>query len=388
MRACIESRGSPVPWCGSVAFVTTRPTNFSAGPAILPATVLQQVSQAVQTLHLPHDTALEAQLSILEISHRTPTFEAILEDTKDRARAVLDLPASYDIVFLQGGARMQFAMVPLNLLAPQRWAAYIDTGVWSNKAFGEASRLGDARMVASSEADQYAHLPQWPAPELFEDACYLHITTNNTIYGTEFPDIPHASVPLVADLSSNIASRPMALSNLALGYAGLQKNLGPAGLALVFMDRTQCELVPGPHVPDVLRYDKHIADNSMFVTPNTFAIFVLNLMLRWVQDEGGVVAMAKRNGEKAQRIYDVIDSSSLFRGHAEVESRSRMNVTWTLAGGAAQTADFLAQATAAGFAGLAGHRFVGGCRASIYNAFPLAGVEALCSFMREFERRA
>jgi phosphoserine aminotransferase len=371
--------------------MTERPFNFSAGPAILPPAVLERTAAAVRTLDVPGDDALESRLSILEISHRSKTYEAIHEEAKALCHEVLGVPKDYVVLFLQGGASQQFAMVPMNLRQEGRAAAYIDTGVWASKAIEESQPLQATEVLASSKATRYDRIPAMPDRERFAGASYLHITSNNTIFGTEWEELPDAGdTPLVVDFSSNIGARPMALDRVALGYAGAQKNLGPSGVTLVFMQK---ELLARPrvgHVPTMLRYGIHAENNSLYNTPNTFGIMVLRNVLAWVKDEGGAVAMGDRNRRKADKLYALLDASSLFSPHAQLGSRSTMNVTWTLKGtdAEAQTQRFLAQAEAAGLSGLKGHRSVGGCRASIYNAFPEAGVDALCELMREFERRA
>lgn len=371
--------------------MTERPFNFSAGPAILPTAVFERTAAAVHTLNVPGDDSLESRLSILEISHRSKTYEAIHEEAIALCHEVLGVPQGYAVLFLQGGASQQFAMVPMNLRQEGRPAAYIDTGVWSTKAIEESRPLGATEVVASSKDSGYDRIPAMPDRERYAGASYLHVTSNNTIYGTEWAEIPDAGdVPLVVDLSSNIGARPMALDRVALGYAGAQKNLGPSGVTLVFMRKDLLERKAVGHVPTMLRYTTHAENNSLYNTPNTFGIMVLRNVLDWVKGEGGAAEMGRRNERKAGKIYGVLDASSLYSPHAKAGSRSTMNVTWTLRGSEAEalTKKFLAKAEAAGLSGLKGHRSVGGCRASIYNAFPEAGVDVLCEFMREFERTA
>lgn len=370
----------------------SRPFNFSAGPAILPEPVLARTAEAVRTIARPGDDSLESRLSILEISHRSATFEAIHHEAIEMCHAVLGIPRTHRVLFLQGGASLQFAMVPLNLRERDRAAAYVDTGAWSKKAIAESKPLGETKVVASSASSGYDHIPPLPDASAYAGASYLHITTNNTIFGTEWAEIPEAlgDVPLVADMSSNIGARPMALDRVALGYAGAQKNLGPSGLTLVFIREDLLGRAPVEPVPTMLRYGTHAENDSLFNTPNTFGILVLRNVLQWVRDEGGVEAVGRRNARKAADLYALLDGSELYRPHARQGSRSTMNVTWTLAGKdeaeqASRTKRFLAEAEAAGFSGLKGHRSVGGCRASIYNAFPQAGVDALCELMRRFE---
>lgn len=371
--------------------MTERPYNFSAGPAILPTAVFERTAAAVHTLNVPGDDALESRLSILEISHRSKTYEAIHEEAIALCHEVIGVPKGYAVLFLQGGASQQFAMVPMNLLQAGRPAAYIDTGVWSTKAIEECRMLGATEVVASSKDTKYDRIPAMPDRERYAGASYLHVTSNNTIYGTEWEDVPDAGdVPLVVDLSSNIGARPMSLDRVALGYAGAQKNLGPSGVTLVFMRKDLLERKAVGHVPTMLRYTTHAENNSLYNTPNTFGIMVLRNVLAWVKGEGGAEEMGRRNQRKADKLYALLDASTLYKPHAQPGSRSTMNVTWTLQGKDAEalTKQFLTKAEAASLSGLKGHRSVGGCRASIYNAFPEAGVDVLCEFMREFERTA
>jgi phosphoserine aminotransferase len=374
-----------------------RPYNFSAGPGILPLSVFERTSADVRRLVRPGDDSLEARLSILEISHRCRTYEAIHNEAVDLCHDVLGIPRTHEILFLQGGASLQFSMVPMNLRVEGKSAAYVDTGAWSSKAIKESKLLGATTIVASSKDAGYDHIPDLDSVML-DAPSYLHITSNNTIYGTEWSDLPDlasmgaAGVPLVVDMSSNIGSRPMPLGRVALGYAGAQKNLGPSGLTLVFIHRDLLGRSPAAPVPTMLRYSTHAETNSLFNTPNTFGILVLHHVLEWVRDEGGTVVMGQRNAAKAGKLYDVLERSALYRPHARAGSRSTMNVTWTLTGSddaevESSTKRFLAAATAAGMSGLKGHRSVGGIRASIYNAFPEDGVDVLCEFMREFERK-
>ena len=370
--------------------MTERPFNFSAGPAILPPEVFERTAAAVRSLDVPGDDSLESRLSILEISHRSKTYDAIHEEARALVHEVLGVPEDYEVLLLQGGASLQFAMVPYNLRSNDRPAAYVDTGVWSKKAIKESKGLGATNVIASSADSGYDHVPELPGAEAYAGASYLHLTSNNTIYGTELAEIPDTGdTPLVVDLSSNIGSRPMALENISLGYAGAQKNLGPSGVTLVFMRRDLLEREAAAYVPTMLRYTTHSEKNSLFNTPNTFGIMVLRNVLDWVKGQGGAEAVGKVNRRKADKLYAVLDESSLYQPHAKAGSRSTMNVTWTLAGddADARTKAFIAEAAAAGLSGLKGHRSVGGCRASIYNAFPEAGVDVLVEFMREFERK-
>ena len=374
----------------------TQLRNFSAGPAILPPAVLERAAAAIRELHAGgHDPGAPGiGLSILEISHRSAAYDAITQGAEELCHEVLGIPRTHQVLFLQGGASLQFAMVPMNLREEDKPAAYLDTGVWAAKAIAESKLLGPTEVVASSAAQNHDHIPAMPDPAAYAGASYLHITTNNTIYGTEWWEIPDAGdVPLVIDCSSHIGSRPMPLGRAALGYAGAQKNLGPSGVTLVYVRKDLLARRPPGVVPQILRYATHAKEPSLYNTPNTFGVLVLKLVLEWMKGEGGGVAIGARNRRKAAKLYDLLDQSALFRPHARLGSRSDMNVTFTLDGAPeaerdALTKRFLKEAEAAGFDGLKGHRLVGGCRASIYNAFPEAGVDELCAFMRDFERRA
>jgi phosphoserine aminotransferase len=368
----------------------SRPWNLSAGPAILAPEVLERTAASVRELALPGDSSLESQLSILEISHRSKSFEGIVERAKALCHDVLGVPRSHAVLFLQGGASTQFAMVPMNLREQGKPACYVETGVWAQKAIGESKLFGETRVIASSKATGFDRIPEMPGEGSYAGASYVHVTSNNTIYGTEWEALPEIAggIPLVVDLSSNIGSRKMALDRVALGYAGAQKNLGPSGVTLVFVHRDLLGREPPAPVPTMLRYSIHAENDSLYNTPNTFGILVLLHVLEWMRDAGGVAAIGAVNQRKADALYAVLDGGGLYRAHAQPGSRSRMNVTWTLGGDEATTKRFLAEAEKAGFSGLKGHRSVGGCRASIYNAFPEAGVAALVEFMREFERKA
>jgi len=371
--------------------------NFSAGPAILPPSVIERASEGLKELRQNgHDpTASGIGLSILEISHRSPPYDAVTKGAEQLCHEVLGIPKTHQVLFLQGGASLQFAMVPMNLCREGKPACYIDTGAWSTKAIAESEQLGPTKVVASSKPTGFDRIPGVPAADTYADASYLHITTNNTIYGTEFAEIPTVAggIPLVADMSSDIGSRAFAYDRIDLGFAGAQKNLGPSGVTLVFIRRELLAQAPAATVPKILRYATHAKNPSLYNTPNTFGVFVLKLMLDWLKGEGGVEAISARNQRKAKALYDVLDKSSLYTPIAQAGSRSLMNVSWTL-GGAPEaareelTTRFLAGASERGLSGLKGHRSVGGLRASIYNAFPEDGVHELCSYMKEFEQGA
>ncbi|MFO7563408.1 MAG: 3-phosphoserine/phosphohydroxythreonine transaminase [Enhygromyxa sp.] len=373
--------------------------NFSAGPAILPPEVLERAAAAVLELssNAHADDGEGIGLSLLEISHRSREYEAIHNGAIELVHEVLGIPRSCEVLLLQGGASLQFAMVPLNFARAGEVACYVDTGTWASNAIKESKAIAELRghetaVIASSKASTYDHIPELPAT-LPERTTYVHVTSNNTIYGTEYEQLPRVDAPMIVDASSNIGSRPMGLERATLGYAGAQKNLGPSGVTLVWFDREWAKQEVPAGVPFFLRYQTHVDKQGMYNTPNTFGALVLKLVLEWVRRHGGVEGMATRNQQKAEMLYQLLDASSLFVPHAKLGSRSRMNVTWTLAGAPADqrealTKRFVQEAEAAGFSGLKGHRSVGGCRASIYNAFPPEGVTALCEFMQEFERTA
>jgi phosphoserine aminotransferase len=357
---------------------TTRIFNFSAGPAVLPVEVLEQAQRDL--LSLPG-----VGMSILEISHRSKPFDDIIEGCEADLRALAGIPDSHHVLFLQGGASLQFSMVPMNLLSPQASADYVVTGAWSQKAVKEAKRVGGVRIAATTEAENFTRVPGQHELTLDPGAAYVHYTTNNTIFGTEFHYVPDCGpVPLVADTSSDMFSRPLDVSKFALIYAGAQKNLAPAGLTLVIVRQDMLQRTP-PSLPTMLQYGVHVENKSMYNTPPVFAIYIMRLVLAWQLKQGGLTAIEGRNIRKADKLYAAIDRTGFYRGHAAKESRSRMNVTFRLPSEELEKA-FAKQATAAGLDGLKGHRSVGGLRASIYNAFPEEGVDALVQFMAEFER--
>jgi phosphoserine aminotransferase len=357
---------------------TTRIFNFSAGPAVLPVEVIEQAQRDL--LSLPG-----VGMSILEISHRSKPFDDIIEGCEADVRALAGIPASHHVLFLQGGASLQFSMVPMNLLSPQASADYIVTGAWSQKAVKEAKRVGGVKIAATTESENFTRVPGQHELRLDPGAAYVHYTTNNTIFGTEFHYVPDTgSVPLVADTSSDMFSRPLDVSKFALIYAGAQKNLAPAGLTLVIVRNDMLQRSPSS-LPTMLQYGVHVENKSMYNTPPVFAIYIMRLVLAWQLKQGGLAAIEKRNLRKAEKLYAAIDRTGFYRGHAAKDSRSRMNVTFRLPSEELEKA-FAKQATAAGLDGLKGHRSVGGLRASIYNAFPEEGVDALVQFMAEFER--
>jgi phosphoserine aminotransferase len=356
--------------------MTQRIWNFSAGPAVLPESVLLEARENLLSLG-------STGIGILEHSHRGKAFLAVYEETEALCREVGRIPSNYRILFLQGGASLQFAMVPLNFLNPNATADYLVTGSWSEKALEEAQRIGTTHVACSSRDRNYCYIPKTFA--LSERPVYVHYTSNNTIFGTEFgaiPDVP-SGIDLVCDASSDIFSRPWDIGRHALIYAGAQKNLGPAGVTLVII-RDDLVEKGSTSLPTMLQYRTHAKNDSMYNTPPTFAIYVVNLVLKWIKQHGGLEGVAQANRRKAEKLYAYLDQSRLFKPTADRDSRSLMNVTF-VTGNAELDAKFCSAATKAGFDGLKGHRSVGGMRASIYNAFPEAGVDALVAFMRQFE---
>lgn len=354
--------------------------NFGAGPAMLPIPVMQRI----------RDEFLDFQgmgVSIIEISHRSKEFDAVLNHCDELVREIATLPDNYRILYTHGGAQMQFAAVPLNLLGlkPAHKAAYTETGNFSRLANKEASRYGDIRIISSSADSHYDRIPPFSRDMIDDDSSYAFITSNNTIYGTcyhQYPDM--MDIPLVIDATSDIFSRPVDFSTVGVMFAGMQKNLGPAGTALVIVRE---DLIGHAleRTPSLLDYAVYDAAHSMANTNNTFAIYTMSLVMEWLKDQGGTAAMEKLNRQKAETLYQVIDSSDFYTGTAHPEHRSIMNITWTLPD-EELTQQFLQQALAQGLYALKGHRVVGGIRASIYNAMPLAGCRKLAEFMREFER--
>ena len=348
--------------------------NFSAGPCILPQSVLQQASEAV--LNFNND-----DLSLIEISHRSKAFVEVMETARNLALELLDLEnKGYSVLFLQGGASLEFLMAPYNLLGPNGKAAYLDTGTWSTKAIKEAQLLGDIEIVASSKDKNYTYIPKgYTLPEAID---YFHFTSNNTIFGTQVKEIPQTDALLVCDMSSDIFSRKLDFSQFDLIYAGAQKNMGPAGTTLVIVKDAILGKT-GRKIPSMLDYQVHIGKDSMFNTPSVFAVYVSMLTLQWLKDLGGIEAIEKINNEKAALLYDEIDSNPLFRGIAQKEDRSNMNVTFLLTDESLKD-QFDSACQEAGISGINGHRSVGGYRASIYNAMPLESVKVLVDVMQNF----
>jgi phosphoserine aminotransferase len=359
--------------------VSDRIYNFSAGPATLPEPVLKQAQQDIWNI-------AGSGIGVLEHSHRGKVFDKVADEAEQACRDLAGIPDNYRVLFLQGGASLQFAMVPMNLLPKGATADYLVTGVWSQKAVKEAKTLGRVHEAASSGDQNFSYIPPSTAIRYSERPAYVHITTNNTIYGTQWPSEPEvpAGVPLIADTSSDMFSRPIDVTKYGLIYAGAQKNLGPSGVVLVIVRDDLVEAGP-KDLPIMLQYRTHAAEKSMYNTPNTFGIYLMGQVFKWIREIGGLRTMAEVNAEKAKILYDYLDQTDFFRGTARPDSRSLMNVCFR---GPTEDleAKFVSEAGKRGLDGLKGHRSAGGMRASIYNAFPRTGVQALVNFMKEFER--
>jgi len=352
--------------------------NFSPGPATLPYEVLTQAAKDIVNYN-------DKGIGLIEMSHRSKEFIAITEETEGLLRQLLEIPENFKVLFLQGGASTQFAMVPMNLLGPGKKATYLNTGTWAKKAIKEAKLFGEIQVAYTSEGSNFDHVPRESDYQVDPEAEYLYLVSNNTIFGTQFHSFPQAGPMLVSDMSSDILSRPLDFSRFGLIFAGAQKNMGPAGVTVVIVREDLLERAPD-NLPTMFRYKTHADKGSMFNTPPCFAIHCVGLVLKWLKKMGGVKAMERLNREKAQILYDAIDRSDFYRGHARKDSRSLMNVTFNLPTPELE-ATFVAEAAKIGLDGLKGHRSVGGIRASIYNAFPKEGVERLTEFMAEFEKK-
>lgn len=355
----------------------SRVYNFSAGPSMLPEDVLK--TAAAEMLEYGNSGQ-----SVMEMSHRSKEYDAIIKTAEADLREIMNIPDNYEVLFLQGGASTQFAMIPLNLMTKNGKADYVITGQWANKAYKEAARYGKARAVASSADKTYAYIPKVSAADFDKDADYVHICMNNTIYGTKWHNIPDtAGVPLVADISSCILSEPIDVSKFGVLYAGAQKNVAPAGLTIVIIRK---DLIGNAMdiTPTMLNYSTHSENESMFNTPPCYTIYIAGLVFKWIKKLGGLEKIAEINNKKAKILYDFLDSSKLFKGTVVAEDRSLMNVPF-ITGNDELDAKFVKESKEAGFVNLKGHRSVGGMRASIYNAMPIEGVEKLVEFMKKFE---
>jgi phosphoserine aminotransferase len=349
--------------------------NFSAGPATLPYEVLVQAAKDIVNFN-------NKGIGLIEMSHRSKEFIGVVDECETLLRELLAIPKNYKVLFLQGGASTQFAMVPMNLLGPGKTACYLNTGTWAKKAIKEAKLLGNVDVAYTSEPTNFDRVPTPAEYTIPAEAEYLYFVSNNTIFGTQFHTLPETDKVMVCDMSSDILSRPIDISRFGLIFAGAQKNMGPAGCTVVIIREDLLHRTP-ENVPTMFRYKTHADKGSMFNTPPCFAIYVIGLVLQWLKKIGGLAAIEKMNRDKAALLYQAIDSSSFYTGHAQKDSRSLMNITFNLPTPELE-AKFVQEATAQSLDGLKGHRSVGGCRASIYNAFPREGVEKLVGFMEEF----
>ena len=358
--------------------MTQRVYNFSAGPAVMPVEVLEEARENMLSLG-------ETGIGVMEHSHRGKPFVAVAEEAEANCRKLANIPEDYDVLFLQGGASSQFFMIPQNFLEKGKAADYLVTGPWSKKAIKEAKLFGSTNAACSSEDRNFCYIPK--ECNYSENSAYVHFTSNNTIFGTEFasePEVPEGST-LICDASSDIFSRPLDISKYGLLYGGAQKNLGPSGVTLVIIRKDLVAKGPSD-IPAMLQYRTHAENDSMYNTPPTFGLYTMGLVFKWILNNGGLEGMAKHNAEKAKPLYDYLDQSQLFKPTADKDSRSLMNVCF-VTGDEALDAKFVSESKAAGFDGLKGHRSVGGMRASIYNAFPKQGVVDLVSFMKDFESK-
>jgi len=352
--------------------------NFNAGPSALPSEVLEKAQAELVNFKA-------SGMSIMEMSHRSATYEEVHNQAISRLRSLFQIPENYEVLFLQGGASLQFAMVPMNFLPEGKKASYILSGAWSDKALKEGKIIGEVYEAASTKDSNYNHVPSTEEIKFEESDAYVHITSNNTIFGTQFHEFPSTgNVPLIADMSSDILSRPIDVSKFGMIYAGAQKNLGPSGVTVAIIRKDLLKNA-NSEIPTILKYSTHASSNSLYNTPPSFGIYMLGEVLGWMQEQGGLEQISKRNEEKANLIYDVIDNSNgFYTGHAKKDSRSLMNITFRVADEELEK-QFLQEAKEAGFVGLNGHRSVGGCRASAYNAVPYAACEALQQFMLDFQ---
>lgn len=354
----------------------TKVHNFSAGPCVLPQEVLKKASEAVINFN-------DLNLSLIEISHRSKDFVEVMENARKLVRELLNVPDNYEILFLQGGASLGFLMAAYNFLTENGKAGYVTTGAWASKAFKEAQGLGNAVEIASSKDKNFNYIPK--GYEIPEDLDYLHLTSNNTIFGTQIKNFPKSPVPVICDMSSDIFSKPVNVSDFALIYAGAQKNMGPAGTTLYIVNKDLLGKT-GRYIPTMLDFNTHIKKDSMFNTPPVFAVYVSMLTLQWLKDLGGVAAIEKINDQKAALLYEEIDRNPLFKGTAEKEDRSNMNATFVLTN-ETLTETFNKMWQEANISGIKGHRDVGGYRASMYNALSIESVQALVDVMQTLEKK-
>lgn len=352
-----------------------RAYNFNAGPSAMPEEVLKEAQAEFLNYK---DTGM----GIIEMSHRSSEYAALHQETKDLLRELMEIPDNYEILFIQGGGSTQFLMTAANFFT-KKYAAYVNTGVWAKKALAEAKLFGEAYEAASSADRNHCYIPQ--KFDIKPETSYVHLTANNTIYGTEYPTFPKFDVPVICDMSSDILSRRVNVADFDLIYAGAQKNLGPAGVVIVIIKK-EFLATAKTELPTMLKYATFAEKDSLYNTPPVFCIYMVNKTLHWIKAQGGVEAIAKQNEAKANLIYDVIDSSNgFYKGHADKEFRSKMNITFNLAT-AEMEKDFIAKGKEAGFVGIAGHRSVGGCRASTYNAVPVEACAALAEFMKQYQK--
>ena len=352
--------------------------NFSSGPAVLPLPVLEKARDELVDFQA-------SGMSLMEMSHRGKIFDDVIKTAENNLRAIMGIPGDYTILFLPGGASQQFAMIPLNLLLPGTSADYVDTGSWAGKAIKEAKLVGKVNVIWDGKNQDYMAAPDPADLKFTPGAAYAHICSNETIAGVRIAEFPKSEAPLIADMSSDILSREVDVTDFGMIYAGAQKNLGPSGMAVVILRKDLAEKCPDT-VNYFFRYKTHMPEPSLYNTPNTWAVYIFKLVLDWLMESGGVKAMQKRNEDKAAVLYDVLDASPFWKPCAVKKYRSIMNVTWRM-GSEELEAKFVKDARAAGFDGLKGHRSVGGLRASIYNAFPAEGTAALAAFMRDFEKK-
>lgn len=357
----------------------SRVYNFSAGPAVLPIEVLEKASAEMTEFE-------KSGMSVMEMSHRSEVYKGIINEAEVLLRKLMGIPDSHDVLFLQGGASLQFSMIPMNIMTVNRKCDFINTGIWTGKAIVEAAKAGTVNIAASSEDINFTRIPDKSEFKFSKDADYVHICWNNTIYGTCYREIPETpGTPLIADMSSSILSEKTDVSRFGIIFAGAQKNIGPAGVTIVIIDRKLYERIP-ENLPTMLDFQTHSSAKSLFNTPPTYSIYMAGLVFKWLEENGGIDAIEKRNREKAEKLYNYIDNSSLYKGNVHRDFRSLMNVTFST-GSEKRDLLFVNEAEKAGLANLQGHKNAGGIRASIYNAMPAAGVDALMEFMDKFQKK-